>query len=85
MQTQLKVKGGYSHFFFANIEVSQRESNGGLVVVRDVNIPITTTTLSLLENYAVGQVLTLEQKNGDFFDVYYVGTDLPPRLDTTLS
>ncbi|HAW7564540.1 TPA: hypothetical protein JLH68_004106, partial [Escherichia coli] len=73
MQTQLKVKGGYSHFFFANIEVSQRESNGGLVVVRDVNIPITTTTLSLLENYAVGQVLTLEQKNGDFFDVYYVG------------
>ncbi|HBC2438261.1 TPA: hypothetical protein IUD45_001040 [Escherichia coli] len=75
MQTQLKVKGGYSHFFFANIEVSQRESNGGLVVVRDVNIPITTTTLSLLENYAVGQVLTLEQKNGDFFDVYYVGTD----------
>ncbi|EAC2092349.1 hypothetical protein F9J35_14285 [Escherichia coli] len=75
MQTQLKVKGGYSHFFFANIEVSQRETNGGLVVVRDVNIPITTTTLSLLENYAVGQVLTLEQKNGDFFDVYYVGTD----------
>lgn len=75
MQTQLKVKGGYSHFFFANIEVSQRESNGGLVVVRDVNIPITTTTLSLLENYAVGQVLTLEQKNGDFFDVYYVRTD----------
>ncbi|EJM1769758.1 hypothetical protein ACGLQ7_002485 [Escherichia albertii] len=75
MQTLLKVKDGYSHFFFANIDVSQRESNGGLVVVRDVRIPITTTTLSLLENYAVGQVLTLEQKNGDFFDVYYVGTD----------
>ncbi len=62
MQTQVKIHGSNANYFFASIEVSQRESNGGLVVVRDVKIPITSTTHQLLNNYAQGQVLTLDQK-----------------------
>lgn len=75
MQTQVKIHGSNANYFFAFIEVSHRESNGGLVVVRDVKIPITSTTHQLLNNYAQGQVLTLDQKNGDFFDVYFIGND----------
>lgn len=62
MQTQVKIHGSNANYFFASIEVSQRASNGGLVVVRDVKIPITSTTHQLLNNYAQGQVLTLDQK-----------------------
>lgn len=75
MQTQVKVHGSNANYFFAFIEVSQRESNGGLVVVRNVKIPITSTTHQLLNNYARGQVVTLEQKNGDFLDVYFIEND----------
>jgi hypothetical protein len=40
-----------------------------------MSIPITSTTHQLLNNYAQGQVLTLEQKNGEFLDVYFIGND----------
>ncbi|EPQ5995040.1 TPA: hypothetical protein QHK14_003561 [Klebsiella pneumoniae] len=75
MQTQVKIHGSNANYFFASIEVSQRASNGGLVVVRDVKIPITSTTHQLLNNYARGQVLTLDQKNGEVIDVYFIEND----------
>lgn len=75
MQTQMKIHGSNTHYFFADLEVSQRASNGGLVVVRDVKIPMTTTTHQLINNYAIGQVLTLEQKNGAVVDFYYIEND----------
>ena len=75
MQTQVKIHGSNANYFFASMEVSQRASNGGLVVVRDVKIPITSTTHQLLNNYAQGQVLTLDQKNGDVIDVYFIEND----------
>lgn len=75
MQTQVKIHGSNANYFFASIEVSQRASNGGLVVVRDVKIPITSTTHPLLNNYAQGQVLTLDQKNGEVIDVYFIEND----------
>ncbi|GKK47464.1 hypothetical protein [Klebsiella variicola] len=75
MQTQVKIHGSNANYFFASIEVSQRESNGGLVVVRDVKIPITSTTHQLLNNYVQGQVLTLDQKNGEVIDVYFIEND----------
>ncbi|HIB8576399.1 TPA: hypothetical protein ACWX51_000635 [Klebsiella pneumoniae] len=75
MQTQVKIYGSNANYFFANIEVSQSASNGGLVVIRDVKIPMTTTTHQLLNNYAVGQVLTLEQKNGEVVDYYFIEND----------
>ncbi|ENO7635023.1 hypothetical protein ACVCGN_17715 [Klebsiella pneumoniae] len=75
MQTQVKIHGSNANYFFATIEVSQRASNGGLVVVRDVKIPITSTTHQLLNNYAQGQVLTLDQKNGEVIDVYFIEND----------
>lgn len=74
-QTQVKVHGSNVNYFFAYIEEYQRESNGGLVVVRDVKIPITSTTHQLLNNYAQEQVLTLEQKDGKVFDVYFIEND----------
>lgn len=75
MQTQVKIHGSNANYFFASIEVSQRASNGGLVVVRDVKIPITSTTHQLLNNYAQGQVLTLDQKNGEVIDIYFIEND----------
>lgn len=75
MQTQVKIHGSNANYFFASIEVYQRASNGGLVVVRDVKIPITSTTHPLLNNYAQGQVLTLDQKNGEVIDVYFIEND----------
>lgn len=45
------------------------------MVVRDVKIPITSTTHQLLNNYARGQVLTLDQKNGEVIDVYFIEND----------
>jgi len=75
MLTQVKIHGSNANYFFASIEVSQRASNGGLVVVRDVKIPITSTTHPLLNNYAQGQVLTLDQKNGEVIDVYFIEND----------
>lgn len=75
MQTQVKIHGSNANYFFASIEVSQRASNGGLVVVRHVKIPITSTTHPLLNNYAQGQVLTLDQKNGEIIDVYFIEND----------
>lgn len=75
MQTEVKVHGSNTDYFIASIEVSDRKIKGGLVVVKDVIIPITSTTNQLINNYAQGQVLTLEQKNGDFFDVYFIEKD----------
>ncbi|MCF6688974.1 hypothetical protein [Raoultella terrigena] len=75
MQTEVKVHGSNTDYFIASIEVSHRPTKGGLVVVRDIIIPITSTTKQLINNYAKGQVLTLEQKNGDFFDVYFIEKD----------
>ena len=65
MQTQLKVKGGYSHFS-SPILKSHKESQMAVWLSLGMLIYLLQQQLSLCENYAVGQVLTLEQKNGDF-------------------
>lgn len=46
MQTQVKIHGSNTNYFFASIEVSQRASNSGLVVVRDVKFRLQAQRIS---------------------------------------
>ncbi|EPD8814749.1 MULTISPECIES: hypothetical protein [Klebsiella] len=75
MKVQVKVHGSNTDYFFAFIEVSDRKTKGDLVVVRDVIIPIISSAGRLSNYYSQGQVLTLEQKNGDILDVYFIEKD----------
>lgn len=74
MKVQVKVHGSNTDYFFAFIEVSDRQTKGDFVV-RDVIIPIISSAGRLSNYYSQGQVLTLEQKNGDILDVYFIEKD----------